>query len=330
MNSAPEISVVMANYNGSRYLAAAIASLQSQTIESWELLLVDDASQDDSVLIATEFATGDARIHVIRQTTNLGPAAARNRALKLARGKWIAVFDSDDVMLPNRLEALRDRAQNDKASIVADNLMVFAEDIATARPFLTNELGVTPHWITLAEFIDSNRLYSRTPDLGYLKPFIDMAILRNSGTTYDERLHIGEDYDFMARLLAHGQRLRLEPSALYLYRKHPQSTSHRIRREDIVALIESDEHLMHGMTTVDLPVLHAIRRRKQSLESMLLYDRIISLIKAGHYARATKLGVGAPRIWPLLTRPVRARWNRLRMRGFSPKASALENSRHQR
>ncbi|MGD0864156.1 MAG: glycosyltransferase family 2 protein [Rhizomicrobium sp.] len=326
MSSAPEISVVMANYNGGPYLAAAIKSLQSQTFKDWELILVDDASQDDSIDVAERLGANDARIVVMRQPTNRGPASARNRAFKVARGQWIAVFDSDDMMLPHRLETLRDRARNDKASIVADNLLVFADNVQAARPFLTNDLSVTSRWITLADFIDSNRLYSRTPDLGYLKPFINAAMLRNAGITYDERLHIGEDYDFMARLLAFGPKLRLEPSALYLYRKHPQSTSHRIRKEDIIALLDADERLVCGMSIVDGPVRLAIRRRKQSLESMLLYDRVVILIKTGHYAQATALGVGAPRVWPLLTRPVRALWNRLRARGHSSKQAVHEMS----
>jgi succinoglycan biosynthesis protein ExoO len=312
MNDMPEVSVVMANYNGRRYLEAAIKSLQVQTLGSWELILVDDASTDDSVALAEQMAQSDARIRVMRQPVNSGPAAARNRALAEARGRWIAIFDSDDIMLPARLETLRNRARSDNASIVADNQIVFSDELHTAKPLFTRDMSTTPHWISLAEFIDSNRLYSRLPDLGYLKPFIDRAMLRDSGVFYDEQLRIGEDYEFMARLLARGPKLRLEPAALYLYRKHAQSISYRIRGEDILALIEADDRLARGRRVLDANELAALARRRQSLDAMLSYDRVVTLVKAKQYGKAAALGLGKPRIWPLLTRPIRARWNRLR------------------
>ena len=322
MNPAPEVSVVMANYNGGRYLEAAINSVQNQTFKSWELILVDDASQDDSVAVATRLSQSDERISVLQQSDNRGPAAARNRAFDIAGGQWLAVFDSDDIMLPQRLETLRDRARTDRASIVADNLLVFSDNIQAGRPFLTGDLSITSHWISLADFINSNRLYSRTPDLGYLKPFISAAMLRSSGVSYDERLHIGEDYDFMARLLAHGSKLRLEPSALYLYRRHAQSTSHRIRSEDIVALIDADERLALSVPTLNGDEKLALGRRRRSLDSMLLYDRIVMTIKAGHYTRAARLSLGAPSVWPLLTRPLRTRWNRLHSGSQRPRTDS--------
>jgi len=263
------------------------------------------------VALATRLSQSDARISVMRLTANRGPAAARNRAFAIARGRWIAVLDSDDIMLPQRLQNLWHRASTDKAAIVADNLLVFSDNIQAAQPFLTDALSVAPRWISLADFINSNRLYSRTPDLGFLKPFLNAEMLRNSGISYDEQLHIGEDYDFMARLLAHGLKLRLEPSALYLYRKHARSASHRIRGGDIVALIEADERLLRDFPMLKDGELLALRRRRQSLASMLLYDRIVVLIKTGQYAHAAALGLGAPHVWPLLTRPFRARWNRL-------------------
>ncbi|MGZ3314934.1 MAG: glycosyltransferase family 2 protein, partial [Caulobacteraceae bacterium] len=100
MTTAPLVSLIMANYNGARSLAEAIASAQRQTLADWELILVDDASTDDSLAIAVTLAQADQRIKVLAQARNRGPAAARNRALAAARGAWIAVVDSDDVMLP--------------------------------------------------------------------------------------------------------------------------------------------------------------------------------------------------------------------------------------
>jgi succinoglycan biosynthesis protein ExoO len=306
----PEISVAMANYNGARYLTAAIKSLQSQTFSHWELIFVDDGSKDDSVALASRLAAHDPRIRIVANERNQGPAAARNKAIELAKGHWFAILDSDDLMRPDRLDVLRERARSDRAAIVADNLLVFSDEAPKAKYFLPSDYANAPRWIGLAEYIDSNRLYSRTPDLGYLKPMISLDRLRASRIRYDERLKIGEDYELIARLMASGLKLRLEPTAHYLYRKHASSTSHRIRAEALEALIEANERLERAIDS-DTEILAALKRRGQSLHAMLAYDRVIGMLKDGDYAHAAQASIMEPRIWPLLTRPVTARMGRL-------------------
>jgi len=302
--------VIMANFNGTRFLRAAIHSLMKQTVASWELIFVDDASIDGSVAAAHEAANGDPRVKIIAQLENRGPAAARNHALDIARGAWIAIFDSDDLMAPQRLERLLERAHADQASIVADNLLVFSEASPKPRPYLRNGLGRAPHWLGLADLIDSNCLYSRTPDLGYLKPMIKAEIIAQFEARYDERLRIGEDYYFLASLLAKGQRLRLEPSALYLYRKHGSSISHRMKAADICALMDADERFRKRVL-LNHRERRSLNRRRQSLEALLVYDGVVDAIKQGKPARGAGLAMRHPRIWPLLTRPIAARLKRV-------------------
>lgn len=102
----PCVSVIMANYNGERFLSSAIESVQNQTLADLELIICDDASTDKSVQIISGYASGDARIKLLRTTRNAGPASARNRALDIASGSWIAIMDSDDIMHPARLKTL--------------------------------------------------------------------------------------------------------------------------------------------------------------------------------------------------------------------------------
>jgi succinoglycan biosynthesis protein ExoO len=308
MSVAPDVSLIMANYNGARHLTAAIQSAIGQTLSSWELLLVDDASTDDSIGKAERAAAGDPRIKIIAQKKNRGPAAARNRALDIACGQWIAVFDSDDLMLPQRLELLLRRARTDGAAIVADNLLLFSA-IAAPRSFLTNRLSREPSWIGLADFIESNCLYSRIPDLGYLKPMIRSDIARS--LRYDEELHIGEDYNFLARLMAQGHRLRLEPSSLYLYRKHANSISHRLSAKDITALLAAEKRFSQQGGALAPPVLKALQHRRRSLDALLSYDAAIMAIKRGDLVGAIAHAWSNPLIWPLLTRPITARVKRL-------------------
>ena len=97
------VSVVMPVFNGERFVEAAIASVLGQTHGHFELVVVDDGSTDGTGRILQRLAATDSRIRILAQD-NQGVAAARNRALAACRGQWVANLDSDDRMLPSRLE----------------------------------------------------------------------------------------------------------------------------------------------------------------------------------------------------------------------------------
>jgi len=99
----PKISVIMTAYNSSKHIGEAILSILNQTLEEFELIVVDDCSLDDTSEIVRRYADKDPRVILLKNTVNLKPALSRNKALEIARGKYVAVLDSDDVSLPNRL-----------------------------------------------------------------------------------------------------------------------------------------------------------------------------------------------------------------------------------
>jgi len=94
------VSAIMAAYNTGSVIAAAIDSIRAQTFTDWELIIVDDASTDDTVRIVQGYR--DPRISIHTLPHNQGRAAARNVALRHARGRYIAIADSDDISLPQR------------------------------------------------------------------------------------------------------------------------------------------------------------------------------------------------------------------------------------
>lgn len=98
------VSVIMALYNNAGYLAEAVDSVRRQTFGDWELIIMDDGSDDGSMELAEKMAQEDPRIRVLRMARNSGAGAARDQAIRHARGKYIAVFDADDVCEPGRLE----------------------------------------------------------------------------------------------------------------------------------------------------------------------------------------------------------------------------------
>ncbi|WP_309089838.1 glycosyltransferase [Phenylobacterium sp.] len=314
--AAPLVSVITANYNGARHLAAAVRSVLGQTLTSLELIVADDASSDDSLAVIACAAAGDPRVRVLKAGRNGGPGAARNRALKAARGRYIAVFDSDDLMAPDRLEKLVARARVDHADIVVDNLLVFQDDgPAPWRAFLCQKAWNHPRWITLADYIEAGRMYSKQPGLGYLKPLFSAEILK--GERYREDLRIGEDYDLVLRLLAKGARMRFLPDPLYRYRKHGASISHVMRREHIEQMLAADAALEAQMRQQGDQVRRAQARRRRSLETALVYDRVICALKAKDVGGALGACATDPAVWPLLAMPVAARLKRLTARAHA-------------
>ena len=320
--AAPQVSVVMANHNGAAFLEASIAAVLNQTLSDLELILIDDASQDGSLVLARDIAARDPRLRVESLETNAGPARARNRGLDLARGRWIAVVDSDDLIRPERLERLSALGDARAADIVADNLALFEHD--PDQPFHLHLHG--RQWretrsVGLAEFIDSNCMYGRAPNLGFLKPLIRRDRLEAGGVRYDDQLRIGEDYDLIARMMAAGAALCVDPQPLYAYRKHGASISHRLGESHIVALLEADDRFQACFRPFPPAVVPALARRRRSLNDALAYDRAVAALKARRPVAAVRAVLGRPTAWLLLTMPLKARLKRQR-RGIERGAEA--------
>ena len=111
------ISIIVPVYNGEKFLKKCIDSIRSQTLENWQLLLIDDGSQDGSPQICDDYAAQDSRIQVVHKP-NGGVSAARNDGLRLAQGKYIGFVDADDWILPDMYEKLVNQAEKTNADIV--------------------------------------------------------------------------------------------------------------------------------------------------------------------------------------------------------------------
>jgi succinoglycan biosynthesis protein ExoO len=324
----PIVSVVTANFNGARFLASATRSVLSHRLVDLEWIVADDASSDGSAEAIAELAKTDGRVVFLPADTNGGPACARNRALDVARGQWIAVFDIDDEMAPNRLGRLIAQAVAEQADIIVDNLTLFgAQDGAPDRPFLVGEAWGRPRWISLADYIESARMYARGPGLGYLKPIFRAETLGDM--RYREDLRIGEDYDFVVRLLARGAKLRLDPSSHYRYRRHGASISAVLKPFHIEQMLAADADI--GLETsrgdCEPGARRAQARRRRSLEAALVYDRVIEALKRRRPAAALAYILGRPDVWPLLTMPLKARAKRMAARVRRPRSLSAGEGR---
>lgn len=98
------VSIIMPSYNCGEYIEETICSVQAQTYNNWEIIFVDDCSTDDTVHMVQLMQEKDSRIRLFQNEKNSGAAVSRNRALREAKGHWIAFLDSDDLWEPEKLE----------------------------------------------------------------------------------------------------------------------------------------------------------------------------------------------------------------------------------
>jgi glycosyltransferase involved in cell wall biosynthesis len=317
--SPPTVSIVMANYNGAAYLAHAIGSVQSQSLRDLEIIVSDDASSDDSVEIVVRLMAEDRRILLVQSPNNGGPAVARNRALALAQGEWIAVMDSDDLMHPDRLTTLVEVARRDNADIVADNLVEFdTSGFKPPCPLLSGRWAREPFWVEICRYIQLNHLYGRGPALGYLKPLFRKTILTGPTAYYDETLRIAEDYDLVLRLLYAGRQMRVYPLPLYFYRKHSASISHRLDEGALEALNATDARFLGKISRENQPVAEAVKRRMKSVETALAFEKLLNALKSRNWQAATVIALKRPRAAALLRLPLG-----VRLRGFASRVPRI-------
>lgn len=126
-------------YHAEKYVAEAIRSVQAQTCGDWELLVIDDGSQDGSLKIVQDLAKGDPRITVHANPQNMGVARTRNRGLELASGDWIAFLDSDDLWRADKLEKQLRLADRTGAQMIYTSYTLFRDESPTRSTYIVPE-----------------------------------------------------------------------------------------------------------------------------------------------------------------------------------------------
>jgi teichuronic acid biosynthesis glycosyltransferase TuaG len=150
---APTVSIISPLFNCSLYLSETIESILSQTYMNWELILIDDFSSDNSLVIAQKYSTLDSRIKVYSLNKNSGPAASRNKGIDMAQGRYIAFCDSDDIWLPEKLEKQIAAIKSSDSAICFTSYFKMAEDgtytnrLVKAEPLVTYSMLLRSNYI---------------------------------------------------------------------------------------------------------------------------------------------------------------------------------------
>jgi len=202
----PKVSVVMAVFNGEKYLGQAIDSILGQTFTDFEFIIVDDGSTDATSQIIQGY--GDARIRFILNEENIGLTRSLNKGLSLASGAYIARMDGDDVSLPERLakqvEFMDANREVGACGTWAMDIDQEGKIIGKRETFAGDQLN-NFYWRSALTHSSAMFRFSQT-----------------SGPRYDETARVSQDYDLWLRIAAENK-LGTLPEYLLLYRVHDES-----------------------------------------------------------------------------------------------------------
>ena len=289
MNREVEVSVIIPAYNTEKYIHQAIASVLSQTLENLEIIVVDDCSTDNTVGVVRGF--DDPRLRLLLNSQNLGAGGARNRALRAAKGKWIAVLDSDDWYAPERLSKLVQVAEQKNADLIADDLYLIADSSSSPWGTMISESGrkisaITQ--ITAADFVRSSIEGTGGLRLGFSKPLFKRDFLVKHKIEYDETIKVTQDFWLDMDCFLHGATFFLVPEPYYFYRGRPGSlvSSDKIKRvED--ELRATSNFLKHQDYLDRNPqVLTALLAKMSETKKWLEYYRVVEPLKQRKLATA--------------------------------------------
>lgn len=305
--SGPDVSIVIAAYNAAETIERAIRSALAQQGVTVEVIVADDCSTDTTR--ATVAAFGNPAVRLVALERNRGPGGARNAGFAAAHGRWIAVLDADDTMQPDRLCRMITAAEQDDAALAVDNLFVLHADGGIDTMFPDDLLARTPR-ITLADFIDSNRIFRSTHNFGYMKPIIRRAFLEDNDLVYDEALRIGEDYLLFAAALAVGGRCVVVPTPGYVYHIREGSISRVLHPHHVEAMLAGDRRFLARFPLTG-DAAAAQRRRTRNLQETRAFLALVQHLKNRSFGSALAVALGDPVALRHLAMPVAARWRRL-------------------
>jgi glycosyltransferase involved in cell wall biosynthesis len=229
----PVISIVIPAYNCERFIPDTLRSIQEQTFSAWECVVIDDGSTDGTLALVLGFAAADPRIRVDTQP-NAGPSSARNHGLQLLDpgSEYVIFMDSDDLWLPDALEALKAEAEKYPGCIGAQGVgrCVNQEGVAYIDPvyasngkgrFVCDPLGrIVP--LGAAEPTSFQSLW-------FSNPYPPGLILcrrdaYEKADRFDPNIFPMEDWDMLLRLSRHGD-FRFVDKVVLSYRRHNSNLS---------------------------------------------------------------------------------------------------------
>ena len=278
-----KVSILVPAYNVEAYIEECIQSLISQTLKEIEIVIVDDASTDDTLAIAERYATGDSRIHIYRQPKHLGLAAIRELSVPLAHGKYIVFVDSDDSLSCTALEQLYIQAEKRQSDIVLGTLLRCYSDGRKIR--MGEKVSV---FTTENTVLSGQDCFKRLIDTGCYVPMVCGNLYRTEFICKND-LHFGayyhEDEYFTPYALFYAQRVSYFDKDFYFYRQRIDSIMHRTdnlkKRAESLSFAGNEliSFIQKQTIGIDAKVRRAFREQGKHLcqRSQHLYEKELSI-----------------------------------------------------
>jgi teichuronic acid biosynthesis glycosyltransferase TuaG len=285
----PRVSVIVPAHNSAAWIDEALASVATQTYRDWELIVADDASDDDT---AERVAAHPAAALVVRSTHNLGPAGARNLALERAGGELIAFLDADDLWLPRYLERQVARYDDERDRNGAP-VGIVACDARLRGPGGDLPGTYLGQFRRLVAPITLDRVLAR--NCIYVSALVPREVGNEVGWFAPE-LFGTEDHDLWVRILETGRRAVLNHEVLAVYRKGEGSVSSNIARQGANNQKTYRRALARGRLT---------RAQRRIARRELRYNRAMEAMAAAWFDRSPGRALRTfPNLaWVAATRP---------------------------
>lgn len=245
----PLVTVLMTVYNGGKYLKESVRSVLSQTFEDFEFLIINDCSTDDSVTVIKSF--NDERIVIHNNERNLGQTRSLNVGLGLAKGKYIARMDADDMAFPLWLETLVNYAESNQEYV--------AVGAATAVMDESGKLKKVFRTPTTFEGLIFHIFFGNALNhVGSL--FKKEIILKNGG--YNEEFKISQDYELWSSLLRNKYRLINIEAILVAVRVHESSVGYAAEKNSgLMEVAQTVYRNINALTSLKVTLEDAIKLR---------------------------------------------------------------------
>ena len=215
------ISVVMPAYNSGKLIHQTIRSILGQTHTNFEFIIINDASEDNTLKIIKEYQQQDERIKIIDNSKNLGISLASNKGIDIAKGKYIAMMDHDDISLPVRFEKELEYLE-------------FHKDIFLVGTG-NNYIDGNNKKITTIKTITNPKKIKQDMITGINRICHPSIMFRNkTKIRYREKIFYAQDVDFFLQLLADGKKLTNIKDILFYYRVHNTQTSMQKRNKQLL------------------------------------------------------------------------------------------------
>jgi glycosyltransferase involved in cell wall biosynthesis len=288
MSDVPIVSVVMTVYNTQRYVGEALESVLAQTFADFELVIIDDGSTDRSPLILKDFALRDRRIRLVSRR-NTGIVRAANEGIEMARGRYLARMDSDDVCLPHRFETQVRYLDDNPECVVVGSRVIVVDPYGS--PVLESGQKLTHEEID-AELLSSGGGWAIVQPSAMMRTD---AVRKVGG--YRGRHNVSEDQDLFLRLAEVG-RVANTAEPLLLYRRHYKSVMHTHwrQREEVKEQIVREAYERRGLP---MPADWKFDDWKPTALAEQLRAWGWAALKRGNRSVALKHAIGAVRAAPL-------------------------------